>query len=101
MKGSDLVKMTINIGGELIKVDVPFQQQNEVRDTERNIKSFIDKLKKEWPQNSDRSILAMATFQFAKWAYQLLDIQENAIEITNNKCKQLEEILKENNDSSF
>lgn len=93
MKGSDFVKMTINIGGELIKLDVPFNQQLEVRDTEREVKNYIDRLKKTWPDNSDRNILAMAAFQFAKWAYQMVKKQEQASEIITLKKLEIDRLI--------
>ena len=90
MKGSDKVEMTINIGGELIKLDVPFNDQNNVRDAERDVKLFIDKYKKNWPDYSDKNILAMVAYQYAKWYRQLLNIQSEALEITNLKIKQID-----------
>ena len=93
MKGSDIVKMTINIGGELIKLDVDFDDQLDVRDTERDIKQYIDHLKKAWPDNSDRKILAMALYQYARWCRQLKDIQENALVITTQKASQIDDAL--------
>ena len=95
MKGSDIIKMTINIGGELIKLDVNFDDQNAVRDTEREIKRYIDHLKKAWPEHSDRNILAMALYQFARWANQLKEIQEDANQLAFNKIKEIDMCLKE------
>lgn len=91
MKGSDNIKMTINIGGELIKLDVPFNDQDGVRDAEREVKSYIEKLKKAWPDNSDRNILAMAAYQFARWYQQLLKTQYDALDITRLKIKQIDQ----------
>lgn len=90
MKGSDNVKMTINIGGELILLNVDFNDQNEVRDTEREIKSLVEHLKKSWPENSDRNILAMATYQFAKWCSQLKKEQLELLELTKLKCSEID-----------
>lgn len=93
MKGSDKVAMTLNIGGELIKLDVKFDDQNIVRDAEREVKLYMEKLRKAWPDNSDKNILAMAAFQFANWYLRLLKIQEEAIDITRLKCSKIEEEL--------
>lgn len=97
MKGSDLVKMTINIGGELIKLDVNFDDQNKMRDTERDVKAYIDRLRKAFPDNSDRNLLAMALFQFALWYDQLKEQQEKILEITANKCQQIDQALNKTN----
>ena len=93
MKGSDFVAITINIGGELLKLDVKFDDQNLVRDTERDIKAFIERKRKADPDMSDRQILAMAAYQFASWYHQLLKIQNDAIEIANLNCQHIDEII--------
>ena len=90
MKGSDIIGMTIDIGGELINLDVDFDEQNSVRDTERAIKLYIDRMKKAWPEKSDRNILAMATFQFARSYHKLIKIQEEALEATNRNINQID-----------
>ena len=91
MKGSDKVAMTINIGGELIKLDVKFDDQNIVRDAEREVRGYLDRLRKAFPDYSDRNLLAMAAYQFASWYLQLLKIQEEALEIARQKCKKIDE----------
>lgn len=84
MKGSDKVKMTLNIAGELISLDVEFDEQNSVRDVERDLKSYIDRMRKNWPQISDRQILARTAYQYAKWYHRLLNIQQEAINLSDN-----------------
>lgn len=99
MKGDDIVKMTINIGGELIILDVDFDDQLAVRDTENDIKKRIEILRKAWPDNSDRNILAMALYQFARWYNQLKDIQEEIIQLSDEKCRLIDNLLKSNAES--
>lgn len=94
MKGSDKIGMTINIGGELIKLDVDFDEQNSVRDTERAIKLYLERLKKDWPGNSDRNLLAIATYQFARSYHKLLKINEDAMEIINRNVDLIDRQLK-------
>ena len=100
-KGSDIVKMTLNIGGELIKLDVDFDDQVNVRDTENDIKRLIERLKKAWPDHSDRNILAMAVYQFASWYNQLKQIQQDIIEITDAKTRLIEKVLNGGEEESF
>lgn len=95
MKGSDNVKMTLNIGGELIILDVDFDEQIQVRDTERAIKKYIDHLRKSWPDKSDRNIMAMALYQFARWCDQLQDLQQQAIEAADTQTARIEAFLKD------
>ncbi|MCH5229822.1 MAG: cell division protein ZapA [Muribaculaceae bacterium] len=98
MKGSDKIKMTVNIAGELIKLDVRFDDQNSVRDAEREVKLYIDSLKKKWPEISDRKLLAMALYQYAHWNLKLLEIQDQVLDITDNKCKQIDKAVTQQDD---
>ena len=91
MKGSDNIKMTIDIGGELISLDVDFDDQYNIRNTERAIKLYIERMKKAWPEKSDRNILAMTAFQFARSYHQLLNIQDKAIDAAKLKLKEIQE----------
>lgn len=93
MKGSDKLEMTVEIGGESIKLgDIDFNDQINVRDTERSIKVFINQLKKKWPDKSEKNLLAMTAYQYARWYHQLLQIHNEAIEITNAKIQQIENL---------
>lgn len=92
MKGSDdNIEMTLNIGGEYIKIKAAFDDQLRVRDAEREVKLYCEKLKNNWPNLSDRNILAMAAFQFARWYRQLLEVQQDAIDIATQKCKDIDQ----------
>lgn len=99
MKGSELIKMTVNLAGEPLIIDVDFNQQNEVRDAERLVKQYIDKWKKEWPDFSDRKMIAMAAFQFAQWYVRLNKIQTQTIELAKSKCSEIDDAL--NNSFDF
>ena len=92
MKGSDKVRMTINIVGELIKLNVDYDEQNSVRDAETAIKIYFDKLKKSWPNNSDKNILAMVAFEFAKSYHQSIKIKDQALDIINNNISRINEL---------
>ena len=92
MKGSDKVNMTLNIAGEIIKLHVKFDEQDNVREAEREVRNYIDRMRKSWPEATDRELLALAAYQFAKWYQQLLSIQHEAIEMANNKCVLLDKL---------
>lgn len=83
--------MTINIGGEIINLNVKFDDQISVREAEQEVKLYIDKLRKSKEEASDRELLAMAAYQFANWYLQLNKIQKDAIEIANMKTRQIDE----------
>ena len=91
MKGSDLVEMSINIAGEIITLKVKFDDQLSVRDAEREVKLYIDKMRKSNEEATDRELLAMTAYHFANWYLQLNKIQQDAIELTNLKCRQIDE----------
>ena len=82
--------MSINIGGEIIKLNVKFDDQNDVRDAEREVKLYIEDLRKRKEEASDRELLAMAAFQFADWYLKLMKIQKDALELVHRKSVQLE-----------
>lgn len=82
--------MTLNIAGEIIKLKVDFDEQNDVRDAERAVKLYLDRLKKAMPEQSDRNLLAMAAFQFADWFNRLNKIQDLAIETALLKSSQID-----------
>lgn len=100
MKNKDVIDMNLNIGGELIKLKVKFDEQNDVRDAENTVRNFFDRMKKAMPDKSDRNILAMAAYQFALWFNRLNKIQERAVETIDLKTSQLDLLLenKEEND---
>lgn len=93
MKSSDKIEMTINICGELITLHAEFDDQNNVRDAERAVKSYMERLKTKMPQNSDRNLLAFTAYQFAKSYHQLLKIQQETVDMAKTKAKQIDEFL--------
>lgn len=92
-KGDDNIELTLNICGELFKLNVPFDQQSDARLAERDVKLLCDSYSKKWPTKSERNILAMAAFQFARWYRQLLESQENALDMINSKCREIDNSL--------
>ena len=93
MKGSDKVEMTINIGGEFLKLSADYDQQILVREAEFAVKKYYNQLRREWPDSSDRKILAMAAYQFSYWYKELLKIQVDAEEMAQNANQILGESL--------
>ena len=93
MKGSDKVEMTINIGGEFLKLTADFDEQNAVRDAEFAVKQYCNRLRRNWPESSDRQILAMAAYQFARWNGELLNDQKEALRMVSQNNKLIESCL--------
>lgn len=96
MKGSDKLKMTINIGGELIQLDIRFDEQNEVRDVEQDIKLLYERISRSLPENySEKQIFARTIYQYASWYHKLLKIQQETIDIATKKSQQIDNFLNE------
>lgn len=85
MKGSDKVEMTINIGGEILTLETDFNNQSQVRDAEHFARQWFNKLKRMWPDRSDRNILAMTAYQLSVRCQELAEIQEKALDFLE-KC---------------
>lgn len=81
MKDSDKIKMTVNIGGEMINLDVDFNLQDAVRNAETAVKQFFNDCKLKWPSYNDQKIMAMMAYQFSFWYQQLLEKHVKAVEI--------------------
>lgn len=63
--------MTIEIGGQLLMLTVPFNRQNAVRDTEKAVASLLASWKKRFPDKNDRELLAMLAYQYASFYFDL------------------------------
>lgn len=93
MKGSDKVKMTINIGSESLVLTAGFNEQDTVREAESAVKLYYNKLKRDWPDSSERQILAMAAYQFSFWLKELQNIQKEAEKISYEQARIIEQSL--------
>ena len=93
MKGSDKVKMTINIGSESLILTAGFNEQDAVREAESAVKLYYNKLKRDWPDSTERQILAMAAYQFSFWLNELQKIQKEAEKISYEQARVIEQSL--------
>lgn len=97
MTESDNVKMTINIGGELIQLSVPYSRQNSVRDAEKAVAQLFESWRVKWPARSDKEILAMIAYQFAAFYQELLQ-RHSAAEVVADQClSAVDALLKKSN----
>ena len=92
MKGSDSVEMTINIAGEILTLKVKFDDQLSVRETEQEVKLYIEKMRKINDEATDRELLAMAAYRYANLYLQLHKIQQEAIDLVTSECLQLDKL---------
>lgn len=65
MKETEKIKMHINIAGERLQLTVPFERQEFVRDTEREITELYDDWRSRFNGKSTKEIMAMMIYRFA------------------------------------
>ena len=78
MNDSEKIKMTLNIGGQPIKVSVDIDQQSAVRKAEKATSDLFSKWQQSWPSLSDQTVMAMVAYQFALYYQDILDRYETA-----------------------
>lgn len=93
MSNTDNVKMEINIAGERIFLTVPFSRQDAVRDTEKSIRNLYSAWRRDFPQKTDKELLAMMAYQYASYYEQLLHRVEDAKAIAAATDSRLSELL--------
>ena len=87
MTDADKIKMTINIGGELLQLTVPFKRQDTVRNAENAVRQLYENWRGEWPSRSQNELLAMVAFQFASLYQELIESHRQAFSLAE-KCEQ-------------
>lgn len=76
--------MTLNIGGQRLLLSVPFNRQNAVRDTEQAVASQYNSWKRQFPDKTDRELLAMLAYQFASYYHDLQEGLDKAIMLADD-----------------
>ncbi len=92
MYDSEKVNMEINIGGQNVKLTVPFLKQEFVRDTESEIGSLFSSLRKKFPRKDERELLAMIIYQYASYYRELLGRHEEAMRLARDCEERLDRI---------
>lgn len=67
MDNREKVKMKINIAGEHLLLTVPFSDQEQTRDAEKNLNMLYETWRKRFPEKSEMELLAMIAFQYASY----------------------------------
>lgn len=67
MKDPEKIQMEINIAGEHITLDVPFQNQEMTRDVEKEANNLYAKWRSKFPKDSEKHLLAMMVYQYASY----------------------------------
>lgn len=84
--------MEINIGGQIVKLTVPFLKQDFVRDTESEIGALFSSLRKKFPRKDERELLAMIIYQYASYYRELTSRHEEALRLASDCEKAIDSI---------
>lgn len=90
MRDQELINMEINIGGEPIKLSVPFQDQDLIRDVEDEINTLYRKWRYNFPKRSEKGILAMMIYRYASYYKKLTITHQEAIDKARECLAQLD-----------
>lgn len=93
MKDQEMINMAINIGGEPIKLSVPFQDQEQVRNVEEEINSLYAAWRRNFPKRSEKGILAMMVYRYASYYKQLSIRHQEAIDKAEQCLRELDDAL--------
>lgn len=94
MKDQELINMEINIGGEPIKLSVPFQDQDLIRDVEKEINDLFATWRRNFPKRSEKGILAMMIYRYASYYKKLTINHQEAIDLASKCLDELDGALK-------
>lgn len=71
MTERDTVRMEISIAGEPLQLTVPFESQETVRKTERDIDALYNDWRLRFPRKTPKELLAMIAYQYASFYEEL------------------------------
>ncbi len=94
MKDQEKINMEINIGGEPIKLTVPFQNQELTRSVEEEINNLYAAWRRSFPKRSDKGLLAMMVYQYASHYKELTIRYQEASKKAEECLGKLDDILK-------
>lgn len=95
MNDSDNIKMYLNIGGQRISLNVPFDRQDFVRDVELDVDGLYRKWRLAFPAKPDREILAMVAYQYASFYAEQKDRYDKAADRVRECLRDIEADLAE------
>lgn len=84
MEDSEKVNMVINIGTQPVKLEIPFERQEFVRDVEDEIRVLFSKWRRSYPTRDERELLAMMVYQYASYYSDLKTLQNKALMLAND-----------------
>lgn len=89
----DNVKIEINIAGEFIKLAVPIEKQESVRDCESAINSLFSEWRRKFPKKSNSEIMAMIAYQYASYYQELSERYDSLAASIEDASQRLDNLL--------
>lgn len=93
MNDPDNVKMDINIAGERILLTVPSSLANSVRNTERSLNRHFTQWRRDFPNKTDKELLAMLAYQYASFYNQLNQSLDDARQAAGELDSHLDSLI--------
>ena len=93
MKDQDKINMEIKIGGEPIRLTVPFQNQELTRSVEEEINTLYATWHRSFPKRSEKGLLAMMVYQYASYYKELTIKYQEATRKAEECLDNLDDIL--------
>lgn len=105
MKEAEKTKMFLNIGDQRISLTVPFDRQEFVRETEKEVDGLYRKWRLNFPAKSDKEIFAMVAYQYATFYGELKERYQRAGELAAECLRNMEpyqpEIAQQKDEEEF
>lgn len=92
--------MKIHIAAEQIVLNVPYDRQIAVRETERSVNKLFDTWRQRFPKKSDSELLTMITFQYASHYSELAAALSQSLEEIDRLGAYIDEALGNGSDET-
>ncbi|MDE5842948.1 MAG: cell division protein ZapA [Muribaculaceae bacterium] len=89
----DNVTIEIIIAGEPIKLLVPFDQQDKVRECERQVNALYSDWRARFPRKTPFELLAMIAYQYASYYQEMTERYDRITESLRLTSESLDDIL--------
>lgn len=91
MKGLEKINIDIKIGGEPVKLYIPFENQDFTREVEAEVNSLYARWREAFPSRTDKSLMAMMVYQYASYYKELTRKYQEAVKSAEHCLSLLEE----------
>lgn len=93
MADKEKVKMHINIAGERIRLTVGYDEQDAVREAEKQVVQLFDEWRQMFPKKSNTELLAMIAYQFAMYYMAMLHQKDDAISALSDFERNIDQVI--------